>query len=87
MKITELSLALANLRSELEVAENVDKELLEQARRLDIQLHNMVNDNEFEAEALLNEQLLGLEAEFASKHPVLEGLLRDVINKLAQMGI
>jgi hypothetical protein len=35
----------------------------------------------------LSEKLMELETEFAADHPVLEKLVREIIERLAQMGI
>lgn len=79
--------AIASLRCELELSSSVNDDVLKQARELDAQVHAMISSNELRAEESLNDQFLALEAEFAKEHPILENLTRDVINKLAQMGI
>ena len=87
MNANELLDSLVNLRSELEVAENIDEETLSQVRKLDANMHQIINSNELRAEETISEQLLVLEAQFSVEHPVLEKLTRELIDALAKMGI
>ena len=66
---------------------DVDPALLEQARELDSQMHQMIKSNELKAEETLTSRLLDLEAKFATEHPTLEKLTREIIDRLSQMGI
>ena len=87
MKSIQLLDSVVELHSALETAENVEPEILEQARALDHQMHQMIKSNELKAEESLTSQLLELEAKFAAEHPTLEKLTREVIDRLSQMGI
>lgn len=87
MHPTELLDSVVELHSQLEMTPNVDPELLSQARLLDEKMHQMIKSNELKAEESLAEQLIDLEAQFSSEHPILERLTREVIDRLAQMGI
>ena len=87
MKSIELLDSVVELHSALETSDGVDPELLEQARELDSQMHQMIKSNELKAEETLTSRLLDLEAKFAMEHPTLEKLTREVIDRLAQMGI
>ena len=87
MHPSELLDSVVDLHSQLEVTPDVDPELLEQARNLDAQMHQMIKSNELKAEESLTQQLIDMEAQFSSDHPVLERLTREVIDRLAQMGI
>lgn len=87
MHPSELLDSVVELHSQLEVTPDVDPELLEQARNLDAQMHQMIKSNELKAEESLTQQLIDMEAQFSSDHPVLERLTREVIDRLAQMGI
>ncbi len=87
MHPSELLDSVVQLHSQLEVTPDVDPELLEQARNLDAQMHQMIKSNELKAEESLTQQLIDMEAQFSSDHPVLERLTREVIDRLAQMGI
>ena len=84
---TELVDSLAKLHAELETSKDVDPQVLEQVRGLDRQVHEMIKSNELQAEETLKSQLLALEAKFALEHPTLERITRDVIDRLAMMGI
>ncbi len=79
--------SLAKLHAELETSKNVDPQLIEQVRELDRQMHEMIKSNELKAEETLQSQLLALEAKFAAEHPTLERITREVIDRLAMMGI
>jgi len=87
MNPTSLLDSVVELHTELETSDNVDPEVLQQARDLDSKMHQMIKSNELKAEESLTEQLLDLEAKFALDHPILEKLTREVIDRLAQMGI
>ena len=87
MHPSELLDSVVELHSQLEVTPDGDPELLEQARNLDAQMHQMIKSNELKAEESLTQQLIDMEAQFSSDHPVLERLTREVIDRLAQMGI
>jgi hypothetical protein len=87
MNANQLMESLVELRAELEISEDIDPKLLEQARGLEIEMHEMLNSNELIAEDSLSEELLALETQFAAEHPVIEKILRNIVNTLAQMGI
>jgi|TARA_Y100000034_G_scaffold105005_1_gene131995 hypothetical protein len=87
MNANELLDSLVNLRSELEVAENIDSDTLTQVRNLDANMHQLIKSNELGAEETISEQLLVLEAKFSAEHPVLEKLTRELIDALSKMGI
>lgn len=87
MNANELLDSLVNLRSELEVAENIDEDTLTQVRNLDVNMHQLIKSNELGAEETISEQLLVLEAKFSADHPVLEKLTRELIDTLSKMGI
>lgn len=76
-----------NLRTELELQNNVPAELIEQARRMDIKLHQMMESNELKAEEDIISELMTLETQFASEHPVIERIIRQLMDSLSQMGI
>lgn len=87
MLANELMESLVELRAELETSNNIDKSTLEHVRRLEIEMHDMINSNELKAEERLSEELLALETQFAAEHPVLEKIIRNIVNTLSQMGI
>jgi hypothetical protein len=75
---------LAQLREEIRRAD-VDDELQKLMSELDDDIHAVIEDDA-EADALL-ERAKALEAEFATKFPVAERFMREVIDTLARMGI
>ncbi|MBU2882909.1 DUF4404 family protein [Psychrosphaera sp. B3R10] len=87
MQSRQLLDSVVELHTALETMPNVDDALLEQARELDAQMHQMIKSNELKAEESLTEQLLAMETQFAVEHPTLERLTREIIDRLSQMGI
>ncbi len=87
MNPTELLDSLVHLRTELELAENIDQETLEQVRAIDANMHQLIKSNELRAEETISEQLIVLEAKFSAEHPILEKLTRELIDALVKMGI
>lgn len=87
MQPNDLLDSLVNLRSELELSDNIDKATLEQVRAIDSNMHQLIKSNELGAEETISEQLLVLEAKFSAEHPLLEKLTRELIDALAKMGI
>jgi hypothetical protein len=75
---------LAQLRAEIRKAD-VDDELQKLMSELDDDIHAVIEDDA-DADALL-ERAKELEAEFATKFPVAERFMREVIDTLARMGI
>lgn len=84
---SDLINSLAKLHAELETAKNVDPQIIEQVRELDRQVSELIKSDELQAEETINSQLLALEAKFASEHPTLERITREVIDRLAMMVI
>lgn len=87
MNPTQLLDSLVNLRTELELSENIDPETLEQVRSIDANMHQLIKSNELRAEETISEQLIVLEAKFSAEHPLLEKLTRELIDALTKMGI
>lgn len=87
MKATDLLDSLVELRTQLEMSDNIDESVLQQARELDVQMHQMIKSNELQAEESLSDKLIALEAEFSAEHPTLEAITRRMVEHLSQMGI
>jgi hypothetical protein len=79
--------SVIKLRSELEVTDDIEPEVLEQLELFHRDIQSKINSNELKAEETIFEQLLEMETNFATNHPVLEKLTRDVIDRLSLMGI
>lgn len=79
--------SLIELRSQVENSEHVTDETLQQLRDLDNQIHAMMQSNELNAETRLTDSLLDLETNFAAEHPKLEKIIREMVERLSQMGI
>jgi hypothetical protein len=88
MKTEELKGALRRLKTELESRRDLDREATELLRELDADIRSMLSARtEPVAPAGLVERAEALEVRFAVQHPGLEGVLREVVNALARMGI
>ena len=75
---------LVQLREELRRTD-VDDELGEMIGELDDEIHAVV-DTDADADDLID-RAKGFEADFASKHPAVSRLMREVIDTLVRMGI
>jgi hypothetical protein len=87
MNPSQLLDSMVALHSEVKSTDDIPDEVLDEVRQLDEQMHQMIQSNDLHAEESLSEKLMALETEFAADHPVLEKLVREIIERLAQMGI
>jgi len=87
MNAEELKGALRRLRSELDRHGPLDGELRTLLRELDEDIHQSLREQQVGAPSGLIERAEALEVQFAAKHPEVEGVLRQVIDALARMGI
>lgn len=86
----ELKATLRELHRQLETAQGVDAESRDLLRALDADIHTLLLEESEEAPTdaeFLTERAQEVAARFASNHPQLEKLLREVADKLANIGI
>jgi hypothetical protein len=78
---------LDKLKSEIEITE-VDSESRKMLHRLESDIHIWLNEtSEERMSTTMMETAEMLETQFASEHPTAEGLVREIIDALARMGI
>jgi hypothetical protein len=89
MNSNELKGALRKLKSELESRRALDPELRALLEELDGDIHDALRGGASENATPrgLIERAEALEVRFAVRNPEIEGLLREVIDALARMGI
>ena len=75
---------LTRLRQELEATE-VDPQTLAEMHKLDTDLHALLHANS--ATAGLLARAKAAEAQFAARHRVAEGVLRELVDTLARIGV
>ena len=80
-RISEL---LAQLREEIRKTD-VDEDVEKLVSDIDAEIHGVIDDNA-DIDVVL-EQAKKLEANFATKHPTAERVVREVIDLLVHMGI
>ncbi len=78
---------MGELIRELEQGETVSADTVEIARRLEADIHDLVDPEVASEENTILDDAIALEARFAATHPVAERLLRELINSLSRIGI
>ena len=76
---------LKQLRTELDAAK-VDPETLLLMRELDADIHSVLASKETAVDALMD-RAKSVEVRFAVNHRVAEGMLREIIESLAKIGV
>ena len=87
MDTSQLLPILVKLREQLATAENLNQNQQHELNKLDQYINDIATANLCHSEQSLTEQILALEIEFSSEHPLLQKLLRETIEKLSMMGI
>jgi len=78
---------MKELLAELEAQQAVGEDTVETARKLEGDIHDLVNPEVDTAENTVMDDAIELEARFAASHPVAERILRELINNLSRIGI
>lgn len=78
---------LKELLAELEQASTVDQETLALTRKLEADVHDLVDPAVDSTGNTVLDDAIALEASFAVQHPVAERILRELINNLSKIGI
>lgn len=89
MSKENLKETLKNLHTNLESAGAVDAELKSLLKVLDGDIQALLNqeDNDTPAAALLISRAQSISARFATEHPQLEKVMRELADTLARLGI
>jgi hypothetical protein len=78
---------MQELLKELEADEAVGNDTVEIARRLETDIHDLVNPETDSSENTIMDDAIALEASFAARYPVAERIVRELINNLSRIGI
>lgn len=78
---------LKELLEEIGQGENPDEELLGSAQRLQSDIDSLLNPDVDSSENTVMDDMIALEAQFASSYPVAEKIVRELVNSLSRIGI
>ena len=78
---------MKELLAELETQESVDADTVTTARKLESDIHDLVNPEVDTSENTIMDDAVELEARFAASYPFAERILRELINNLSRIGI
>lgn len=81
----DIKTLLAELQQVLAQTETLDEETLALARLLEQEMEQLIDKSEPMVPEL--ESAIALEARFAARHPVAEGIVRELIAVLGRMGV
>lgn len=87
MNSAQLLESLIELRHQLANNSEISAKTRSELDALDKQIDEMITSNQLNFEQTLTDQILALEVEFSTEHPILEKIMRDMIEKLSMMGI
>lgn len=78
---------LKELLEEINQGENTDEELLGSAQRLQTDVDSLLNPDVDSSDNTVMDDMIALEAQFATNYPVAEKILRELVNSLSRIGI
>jgi hypothetical protein len=78
---------LKELLEEIAQGENPDQELLGSAQRLQSDIDSLLNPDIDSADNTVMDDMIALEAQFATNYPVAEKIVRELVNSLSRIGI
>tara|TARA_B110000444_G_C18818962_1_gene586684 strand:+ start:1357 stop:1620 length:264 start_codon:yes stop_codon:yes gene_type:complete len=78
---------LDELLKEISQTDNPDEELLESAQRLQSDIDSLLNPEVDSSDNTVMDDMIALEAQFASNYPVAEKIIRELVNSLSRIGI
>ena len=88
MSEASINASLKKLRESLEQADNIDEETLVLAQTLEADIQKALNAEKGEIETDSPADLaMELETRFESSHPLVAGLLREIVNTLHKIGV
>jgi hypothetical protein len=72
-----------------EVAETptMDEEVLAQVQQLEAGVKDLINPEIFTEDSTVMDDAIALEALFATNHPIMEKMIRELVNTLSKIGI
>lgn len=78
---------LNELMVEIGRGENPDEELLSSAQRLHADIDSLLNPDIDSSDNTVMDDMIALEAQFATNYPVAEKIVRELVNSLSRIGI
>ena len=78
---------MSELVGELEKADSISEDTVSVAKKLESDIHDLVNPQVDSSENTVLDDAIALEASFAVSHPVAEKAIRELINSLSRIGI
>jgi len=78
---------LKELLEEIGQGESPDEELLGSAQRLQADIDSLLNPDVDSSDNTVMDDMIALEAQFASRHPIAEKIIRELVNSLSRIGI
>lgn len=87
MNEERVKLLLKELLAEIEKGEEQDEELLASAQRLEEDVDALLNPDVDSTDNTVMDDMIALEARFASNYPVAEKIIRELVNSLSRIGI
>lgn len=78
---------LQELLEEIGQGENPDEELLGSAQRLQSDIDSLLNPDVDSSDNTVMDDMIALEAQFATNYPVAEKIVRELVNSLSRIGI
>jgi hypothetical protein len=78
---------LKELLEEIGQGKNPDEELLGSALRLQSDIDSLLNPDVDSSDNTVMDDMIALEAQFATSYPVAEKILRELVNSLSRIGI
>ncbi len=87
MNEERVKLLLKELLDEINQSEEKDDELIESAKRLEADIDALLNPDVDSSDNTVMDDLIALEAQFATNYPVAEKIMRELVNSLSRIGI
>lgn len=87
MNEERVKLLLKELLDEINQSEEQDEELLASAKRLEADIDALLNPEVDSSDNTVMDDMIALEAQFATNYPVAEKIVRELVNSLSRIGI
>ncbi len=87
MNEERVKLLLKELLEEINQSEEQDEELLASAKRLESDIDALLNPDVDSSDNTVMDDMIALEAQFATNYPVAEKIVRELVNSLSRIGI
>ncbi len=78
---------LEELLEEIGQGENPDEKLLDSAQQLQSDINSLLNPDVDSSDNTVMDDMIALEAQFATSYPVAEKIVRELVNSLSRIGI